>query len=932
MKLRAAIYGMFFLSGVGALVFENVWFSETGLIVGNSVWSAALVVGAFMAGLALGNAAAIALARRGGNLVRGYAWLEALAALSGALLVVGFPFLPGLFRPLLAPFLDEAAALNAVRLAIAFILMMIPAAALGATLPLLSKPLETLTGNYGRALGRLYGINTLGAVAGTLLAELVLVPGLGLRESGLFAAACNLSAALIAWRIAGDAAFAEPIAVENAARTPAAAGRGRILAAAFLAGGALLALEVIWFRFLLLFQDGTTLIFAVMLAVVLGGIGLGGIVASQLSRRGRLSAGVSRAAAAGAAVGIVASYAAFDAVAKLLAPIQTEFVLTAVLMSLFLMGPVGLLSGVLFVALGDQLRGRSRDAGVATGLLTLANTLGAMLGSLLAAFVLLPFLGLERSFFLLALVYAATVLVIPVAQGVWWRRMQPALAAAIVLALFPFGRMTGTYYRGVEERFAGRLVAAREGIAQSTFYLSHDFLGEPLFLRLATNSYSMASTAVGAQRYMKLFAYLPAALHPRIERVLLVCFGVGATAAALTDLPEVKSIDVVDVSRDILAMSDIVHPDPRHHPLRDPRVSVHIEDGRFFLQHTARRYDLITGEPPPPKMAGVASLYSREYFELMKDRLNPGGLATYWLPAHLLLETEALSIIRAFCEAFEDCSLWSGLNLDWILVGSRGGIAPVSRERFSRLWGLARPGTELRRLGIDSPEQLVGQFMADARALRELTAQALPLVDNFPRRIASTLFTERGTPRYESLMDADRARERMAKSSWATTILPGPLVAESKEGFRRRGILQATFYPSLRRADFDFWSEIAELIRRTDLIELPRWLLGSGARVAQIAARTDAADPAYPLAAEHVVIDDLANRRRPVQAMERSRFTAMTIKGQIVTVFHRCLAGQQAEARSALAWIPEDRRTQELYRSFAPWAEKECAISARPPG
>jgi spermidine synthase len=924
MKARSAVYAMFFLSGVGALVFENVWFNQAGLIVGNSVWSAALVVGAFMAGLALGNAAAIPLTRRLGNPVRGYGWAEAAAALSGAVLVAGFPSLPDLLRPLLAPFVGEAAVLNALRLAIGFVLLMIPAAALGATLPLLSKPLERLTGSYGVALGRLYGINTLGAVAGALLAELVLVPALGLRGSGWFAAACNLSAALIAWRIARSPAVSGATAVENGARTAPTAGRGRILAAAFLTGAGLLALEVIWFRFLLLFQDGTALIFAVMLAVVLAGIGLGGLLASRLARRGRLTAGTARVAAAGAAAGIVATYAAFDWLVTLLTPIQTQFVLTALLMSLFLMGPVALLSGLLFTALGDQLRRRSGDAGVATGLLTLANTLGAMLGSLLAAFVLLPFLGLERSFFLLALLYGAAVLVIPAAEGRWWRRMQPALAAAAVLAAFPFGAMVDTHYRRVEERFAGRLVAAREGIAQTSFYLSHDFLGEPLFHRLATNSYSMASTAVGAQRYMKLFAYLPAAVHPRIERALLICFGVGATAGALTDLPDVKAIDVVDVSRDILEMNDVVHPDPREQPLRDPRVSVHIEDGRFFLQQTARRYDLITGEPPPPKMAGVTSLYTREYFELVRARLNPGGLATYWLPAHLLLETEALAIVRAFCDAFADCSLWSGLNLDWILMGSREGIAPVSRERFSRLWRLPGPGGELRRLGIDRPEQLVGQFMADAGVLRELTAQTLPLVDNFPRRIAATLYTEPSTPRYVSLMDPGRARERLEASPWASAILPAALVADSTEAFRRRAMLQAAFYPQLRPADYDFWRDMAELIRDTDLVELPRWLLGSGARVAHIAARTSADDPAYPLAAEHLAIDALANRRPPAKAVEKSAFVAMSAKGQIVTVFHHCVAGRPAQARTLMGWISEDLRAQEVYRSFAAWADKEC--------
>src|ERR1044071_3298951 len=192
---------MFFLSGAGALVLETVWFSQAGLVVGNSVWSAALVVAAFMAGLGLGNAVAMALARRWKRPIRTYAFVEMAAAVSGALLVAAFPYLPGFFRPIFVPLADDVAALNAARLAIAFGLMLIPATALGATLPLLVKPLEALTGSYGVALGRLYGINTLGAVAGTLAAELVLIPSLGLRGSGYAGAACNLAAALIAWRL-----------------------------------------------------------------------------------------------------------------------------------------------------------------------------------------------------------------------------------------------------------------------------------------------------------------------------------------------------------------------------------------------------------------------------------------------------------------------------------------------------------------------------------------------------------------------------------------------------------------------------------------------------------------------------------------------------------------------------------------------------------
>ncbi len=920
----AGVYGMFFLSGMGALVFENIWFSQTGLIVGNSVWSAALVIGAFMAGLALGNGLATVLARRWRNLVRGYAVAEVVAAVSGAALVLAFPWLPAVFRPLLAMSLDEASALNLTRAAIAFVLMAIPATALGTTLPLLSRPLESATGRYGVALGLLYGVNTLGAVAGTLLAELVLIPGLGLRGSGLFAAACNLTAAFIALRIARKPLFESAPRLPPATRAPLSTDGWRIVAAAFLAGGVLLALEVIWFRFLLLFQIGTTLIFATMLAVVLSGIGLGGVLASRLSRRGWLSAGAARLLAAGAAVGVVAAYAAFDGVMRALAPMNAGSILPALLLSVLLMGPACLLSGVLFTALGEELRRRMADAATATGVLTLSNTLGAMAGSLLAAFVVLPALGLERSFFLLAALYGLTVLVIPSGQAARWRRAVPVAAAALALSLFPFGTMLGSHYKHVEARYGARLIAAREGLAETVFYLQQEFLGEPLFHRLVTNSFSMSATAVRSHRYMKLFAYVPAALHPGIESALLICFGVGSTAGAIADLPDAKRIDIVDVSRDVLEMSDAVYPDRRSHPLRDSRVSVHVEDGRFFLQHTRRRYDLITGEPPPPKIAGVTSLYTAEYFQLLRDRLNPGGLATYWLPVHQLREMDALAIVRAFCDAFDDCSLWSGIGLEWMLMGSRGGIAPVSRERFSRLWSDPRTGRELRRIGVDEPERMVALFMADAPLLRDVTARVAPVADNYPRRISSQLPNLRAEPLFAWFMDPVRSRLRLESSPWIASILPPALIGASGKRFRERGMLDAAMNPELRAEDSSLWSDLAELLRGTDLTVLPQWLLDSEARMGEIASRKDVADP---LAAEHQAIEALVQRRRPAPEMDRSHFNAMTPKGQLVTILRDCLGGQQARAHSLMAWIPVERRSMEPYRGFLSWAATACAAA-----
>jgi spermidine synthase len=503
------------------------------------------------------------------------------------------------------------------------------------------------------------------------------------------------------------------------------------------------------------------------------------------------------------------------------------------------------------------------------------------------------------------------VLAIP-AEGSPELRFVPALAALAALALFPFGKMAEDYHRGVEKRFGGAIVAAREGVSQTTFYLRHDFLGEPLFHRLATNSYSMASTAVGVERYMKLFAWLPAALHARLEDVLVLCFGVGATASAVADLPEVKRVDVVDTSRDILEMSEVVFPDPARHPLRDPRFASHVEDARFFLQMTDRRYDLITGEPPPPKMAGVAPLYTREYFSLMKSRLKEGGIATYWLPAYLLLEKESLSVIRAFCDAFDDCSLWSGLNRDWILMGSRGGVKPVSAEHFSRLWKLPLR-KDLQRLGIHDPGQLAGQFLADAASLKEIAAGAPPLVDDHPRRIRASLYPEPSTPAYTRLMHAGRSSDRMLASPWPA-ILPPEVVAASTAGFLYRGMLEAAFYPELRPANYNFWRDVADLIRHTELVELPRWMLGSGARAAEIARMKGWADP---VAAEHLAIDDLANRQKPMEA-EKERYAAMTDRARIVSAFHHCLTGKRGRA-----WVMPGRM-REHDPSFAAWAARDC--------
>ena len=260
------------------------------------------------------------------------------------------------------------------------------------------------------------------------------------------------------------------------------------------------------------------------------------------------------------------------------------------------------------------------------------------------------------------------------------------------------------------------MVALREGVNQTTTTLRREWGGEPVSHRLVTNGHSMSGTDFADRRYMKLFVNWALAVNPRIRQALLISYGLGSTAKALTDTRALTDIDVVDVSPEILGMAPVVFA-PGQSPLADPRVRVHVEDGRFFLQTSAASFDLITGEPPPPKAAGIVNLYSREYFQLLHDRLNDGGVATYWLPVEELAEDDARAIVGAFCAAFADCSLWTGAGPHWMLAGTRGLRERATEEAFAAQWRDDVVGPELVRLGIEQPEQLGATFLADADQL-----------------------------------------------------------------------------------------------------------------------------------------------------------------------------------------------------------------------
>ncbi len=780
---------VFFLSGCSALAFETVWFRMTSIALGSSVWSAAAVLSAFMAGLAIGNTA---IAIYGNNITKPfstYILIELIIGITGVASVFFINTLSTEIAWLLSDITNDSTLLNTSRFAVAFIILLIPSVGMGMTLPILHKGLFHFDNSFSRSLGKLYGWNTLGAVSGVLLSEFLLISYLGIKGTAFTACLFNFIAALILLRLFHNNPFVLNKDIDNKiiATRLIRQIKGYILPP-FFTGFLLLALEIVWFRYLLLHQSGTSTTFSIMLATILTGIGLGGLIASRIKNKKINQQKLIINLSLFAAVITVSSFHLHHLlILNYFTEVKSE-ITYSIISAAVLMLPTSIISGFLFPLYGEMLYKKLSTPTQASGLLTLFNTAGAAIGSVFATFILIPYIGIENSILVLALGYIVVAVLLVINLGVITNNLniylKPSIVLLVIFALFPYGNLDKEYSNFRNYYFEDKkLVKIKEGLNETVQYLKHDFLGEPLNYRLITNSVSMSGTNFEAKRYMKLYVYLPYALKEDIKNVLLISYGVGNTAEAIINIDTLDNFDVVDISKDVLELSDIIHNTSGTHPLKSDKTQVHIEDGRFYLNTTKQTYDLITGEPPPPKQAGVVNLYTKEYFELLYKNLNLGGITSYWLPVYQMQNQESLAIIKAFCLVFSDCSLWSGAGLELMLLGSRGGIKPVSTVRFREIWN-SNIGDDLKRMGIENPGLLSTTFIADNKILMDLTSMVEPVTDNYPHRIFNGLqITSYDTKLYQDLLNINRRHEAFINSSYINRIYPEKLIKETEENF-----------------------------------------------------------------------------------------------------------------------------------------------------
>jgi spermidine synthase len=514
-----------------------------------------------------------------------------------------------------------------------------------------------------------------------------------------------------------------------------------------LSGFAAMGMEIVWFRHLSILLGGFRAVFALLLTVILAGIGVGSLASGLLSRRTHRPAqwwmvaqglfvaltllGMA-SADAGAIDRIVTADRASHIVESGLARALTELWFNARPI-LFEVGLPALLMGFSFPFANAMIQEAEESVGRRAGVLYLSNTIGAVCGSLAAGFLLLPIFGMQGSATVLAV--AAGLAAVPlffVGENAAGRSI--ALTASMSIAGLALGLwlvLPAAYVvaHAVPLIDGERSVALSEGLTEVITVVEAPGKGRTLL----TNGHPMSSTTRLSQRYMRALAHIPLLAMEHPETVLVIGFGVGNTTHAATLHPSIRRVEVADLSRGILAHAGYF-ADVNRNVLHDPRVVVYVNDGRQHLR-TQRpgSYDLITLEPPPIGYAGVAALYSREFYALARTRLTTKGYISQWLPAYQVPAPTTLAMIRAFIEVFPQAVLISGSEAELLLIGSNDSRVEIDPDRLAGALSSAPAArADLQRLDLGSVREIVGSFVGAARTLVEATRDTDPVTDDRP--------------------------------------------------------------------------------------------------------------------------------------------------------------------------------------------------------
>jgi spermidine synthase len=730
-----ALAVLLFCSGTAALVYQVLWIKQLSLVVGVEVYSIAIAVSAFFAGLALGGFVIGRLADLVTRPLLLYAVLEASIALLGIAATL-------LLAHTAVPFAAMEDRVGVLAWLLPFTLVGIPALLMGGTLPVAVRSWPLRDGSIAGIGGSLYAVNTAGAAAGALLSSFAFLPWFGVRGTAFAAAALNLSSAAIAFSLSRGLPEKQQTPVPPEPQTSSSQARIALVLYA-LAGGIALGYEVVWSQAIVQFLSTRSFAFSIVLATYLLGLVVGSALYARFADRVGNPWGVFGLLIAAAGLvalleitGMTLWQLQVQAVIGDLAYAATgsQFVRMCVFFFVAAIGIVFLPTTLLGAAFPAALRlavGQHR-IGRDVGSVIALNTAGGIAGTLLTGFFLVPRLGLVRTLGVLAIAAAAVGMVAvfrgpTVNRHLRWAVVAIGIIALVAGTLTPSNRLARLL---TTTRGGGSLVFYEESKG-GTVAVVQQKTESNIVHRLYIQGVSNSGDAMPSLRYMRLQALLPLIIHNGEPRsALVVGFGTGITAGALLQFPSLDKRVCAELLPAVVRAGPLFQGN--FSASSSPQLQVRMQDGRQELLRSSERYDLITLEPPPPSAAGVVNLYSTDFYKLAATRLRPDGLFAQWLPIATQNDEDTRSLVRSFLDVFPFATLWTPELHEMLLIGS---LTPIQLDasRISRRFARPSVSSALKEVGISSPAALLATWVTGREGLERYAAAAPPVTDDRPR-------------------------------------------------------------------------------------------------------------------------------------------------------------------------------------------------------
>ncbi|MBK9139809.1 MAG: fused MFS/spermidine synthase [Verrucomicrobia bacterium] len=733
-----------FASGAAGLVYEVAWSRYLALFLGHTSYAVVAVLVAFMGGLALGNVAFGRLADRTRRPLAVYAWLE----IGIGLYALAFPYWYQLcydfFVAVGRGMEPGTGASLALKFAFSLLTVLLPTVFMGGTLPVVARLLTRSLSELREKIAGLYFVNSAGAVVGTFVADFWWLPAIGLEATVHAGAALNLMVGVVAFFVSGwiKEGRAEVVTVP-AAPVPAPAEESwtfsptqlRLAVIGIgLSGFVAMLYQIAWTRLLALALGSSTHAFSLMLITFIAGIAVGSYAVYRWRRLGNPLTAFAwiELALAGAVLVSMFFYELlpywFIRLAELLNRRPAAYPVYEALQGLVCFLVMFLPTVCLGMTLPLVSRVATREAartGRSVGRVFAINTLGTVLGAAITGLWLMPAVGLARTFALgvavNALIGLAILLAGPVrrSHGLVWGLPGAVLVAALAAGQHFAGIWPTAFGMGLfRQAFPPTTIAEFRAAARRIETLYHrDGAGATVsvqrqpgtdLLMMRVNGKTDASTG-GDMNTQILSGHLPLLLRPASSHVLVVGLGSGITVGAVAQHPNIERIDAVEISPEVIAGARLF-AHANHGVLDHPRVRVYREDAKAFLLHTDRRYDVIISEPSNPWMAGVAGVFSREFYETCRSRLAPDGVILQWMQLYEFSDGGLDIVLATFSRVFPFVSVWQSLRGDLFLVGTVNPL-PVNLTALAARMAEPSVRADLARVGLDNTPLLLSQEM-----------------------------------------------------------------------------------------------------------------------------------------------------------------------------------------------------------------------------